>query len=206
MDPVQKIYRLLIFVIVGTILWRVFPFLAPIIGMLRFSFLFTTIFLQAADSLERYTRSRSLGVFIILSSVIALGIAFIGSFISNMGSQIKSFSQKIQRDDFSTSYRDSQPIAVHEFLYPLMQGYDSVVLKSDVELGGTDQKFNLLVGRELQKQYDIAPQIVLTVPLLEGLNGGQKMSKSLGNSVGITESPVEMYGKLMWKISWIMEP
>ena len=103
MDPVQKIYRLLIFIIVGTILWRVFPFLAPIIGMLLFSFLFTTIFLQAADSLERYTRSRSLGVFIILSSVIALGIAFIGSFISNMGSQIKSFSQKIQRDDFSTS-------------------------------------------------------------------------------------------------------
>ena len=103
MDPVQKIYRLLIFIIVGTILWIVFPFLAPIIGMLLFSFLFTTIFLQAADSLERYTRSRSLGVFIILSSVIALGIAFIGSFISNMGSQIKSFSQKIQRDDFSTS-------------------------------------------------------------------------------------------------------
>ena len=103
MDPVQKIYRLLIFIIVGTILWRVFPFLAPIIGMLLFSFLFTTIFLQAADSLERYTRSRSLGVFIILSSVIAVGIAFIGSFISNMGFQIKSFSQKIQRDDFSTS-------------------------------------------------------------------------------------------------------
>ena len=103
MDPIQKIYRLLIFIIVGTILWRAFPFLAPIIGMLLFSFLFTTIFLQAADSLERYTRSRSLGVFIILSSVIALGIAFIGSFISNMGSQIKSFSQKIQRDDFSTS-------------------------------------------------------------------------------------------------------
>ncbi len=106
-------------------------------------------------------------------------------------------ARMLERDDFSTRYRDNQPIAVHEFLYPLMQGYDSVVLKADVELGGTDQKFNLLVGRELQKQYDIPPQIVLTVPLLEGLDGVQKMSKSLGNFVGITESAVEMYGKLM---------
>lgn len=106
-------------------------------------------------------------------------------------------ARMLERDDFSTRYRDSQPIAVNEFLYPLMQGYDSVVLKADIELGGTDQKFNLLVGRELQKQYGLEPQIVLTVPLLEGLDGIQKMSKSLGNSVGITESPVEMYGKLM---------
>ncbi len=106
-------------------------------------------------------------------------------------------ARMLERDDFSTRYRDSQPIAVHEFLYPLMQGYDSVALKADVELGGTDQKFNLLVGRELQKQYGLEPQIVLTVPLLEGLDGVQKMSKSLGNSVGITESPIEMYGKLM---------
>ena len=106
-------------------------------------------------------------------------------------------ARMLERDDFSTRYRDGQPIAVHEFLYPLMQGYDSVALKADVELGGTDQKFNLLVGRELQKQYGLEPQIVLTVPLLEGLDGVQKMSKSLGNSVGITESPVEMYGKLM---------
>tara|TARA_Y100000588_G_scaffold87056_1_gene92642 strand:- start:148 stop:1353 length:1206 start_codon:yes stop_codon:yes gene_type:complete len=106
-------------------------------------------------------------------------------------------ARMLERDDFSTRYRDSQPIAVHEFLYPLMQGYDSVALKADVELGGTDQKFNLLVGRELQKQYGLEPQIVLTVPLLEGLDGIQKMSKSLGNSVGITEPPVEMYGKLM---------
>jgi len=106
-------------------------------------------------------------------------------------------ARMLERDDFSTRYRDSQPIAVHEFLYPLMQGYDSVALKADVELGGTDQKFNLLVGRELQKQYGLEPQIVLTVPLLEGLDGVQKMSKSLGNSVGITESPVEMDGKLM---------
>jgi len=106
-------------------------------------------------------------------------------------------ARMLERDDFSTRYRDSQPIAVHEFLYPLMQGYDSVALKADVELGGTDQKFNLLVGRELQKQYGLEPQIVLTVPLLEGLDGVHKMSKSLGNSVGITELPVEMYGKLM---------
>ena len=106
-------------------------------------------------------------------------------------------ARMLERDDFSTRYREGQPIAVHEFLYPLMQGYDSVALKADVELGGTDQKFNLLVGRELQKQYGLEPQIVLTVPLLEGLDGVQKMSKSLGNSVGITESPVEMYGKLM---------
>ena len=106
-------------------------------------------------------------------------------------------ARMLERDDFSTRYRDGQPIAVHEFLYPLIQGYDSVALKADVELGGTDQKFNLLVGRELQKQYGLEPQIVLTMPLLEGLDGVQKMSKSLGNTVGITEPPVEMYGKLM---------
>ena len=102
-DPVQKVYRLLLFIIVGFLAWGIFPFLAPIIGMLLFSFLFTTIFLQAADSLERYTKSRSLGVFIILASVLTLGVAFIGSFISNMGSQIKSFTLKLQRDDFATS-------------------------------------------------------------------------------------------------------
>ena len=106
-------------------------------------------------------------------------------------------ARMLERDDFSTRYRDGKPIAIHEFLYPLMQGYDSVALKADVELGGTDQKFNLLVGRELQKQYGLEPQIVLTMPLLEGLDGVQKMSKSLGNTVGITEPPVEMYGKLM---------
>jgi len=103
----------------------------------------------------------------------------------------------LERDDFSTRYRNGEPIAIHEFLYPLMQGYDSVALEADVELGGTDQKFNLLVGRELQKQYGQVPQIVLTVPLLEGLDGVQKMSKSLGNYVGITEPPEEMFGKLM---------
>src|SRR4029079_11170968 len=91
----------------------------------------------------------------------------------------------------------NQPIAIHEFLYPLVQGYDSVALKADLELGGTDQKFNLLVGRELQKHYGQPPQCVLTMPLLEGLDGVNKMSKSLGNYVGIDESPKEIFGKLM---------
>jgi tyrosyl-tRNA synthetase len=103
----------------------------------------------------------------------------------------------LERDDFSKRYRNGEPIAIHELLYPLMQGYDSVALDADVELGGTDQKFNLLVGRELQKQYGQKPQIVLTMPLLEGLDGVQKMSKSLDNYVGITERPEEMFGKLM---------
>jgi tyrosyl-tRNA synthetase len=106
-------------------------------------------------------------------------------------------SQLLQRDDFAKRFRDQQPIAVHELLYPLMQGYDSVAMKSDVELGGTDQKFNLLVGRELQKQYGQESQVIVTMPLLEGLDGVQKMSKSLGNYVGITEPAPEMFGKLM---------
>ena len=103
----------------------------------------------------------------------------------------------LERDDFSKRFRSNQPIAVHELLYPLMQGYDSVAMKADVELGGTDQKFNLLVGRELQKDYGQEPQCVLTMPLLEGLDGRDKMSKSLGNYVGIAEPPQEMFGKLM---------
>jgi tyrosyl-tRNA synthetase len=103
----------------------------------------------------------------------------------------------LERDDFSKRYRSGQPIAVHELLYPLMQGYDSVAMKSDVELGGTDQKFNLLVGRELQRDYGLEPQCIVTMPLLEGIHGGDKMSKSLGNYVGITEPPGEMFGKLM---------
>nr|ADI22179.1 tyrosyl-tRNA synthetase [uncultured gamma proteobacterium HF0200_24F15] len=103
----------------------------------------------------------------------------------------------MERDDFSTRYESGEPIGIHELLYPLMQGYDSVALEADVELGGTDQKFNLLVGRELQKQYSQTPQVVFTLPLLEGLDGVQKMSKSLGNYVGITEPPDEMFGKLM---------
>jgi tyrosyl-tRNA synthetase len=106
-------------------------------------------------------------------------------------------ARMLERDDFSKRYAGNQPIAIHEFLYPLVQGYDSVALKSDVELGGTDQKFNLLVGRELQKHFGQSPQCVLMMPLLEGLDGVNKMSKSLGNYVGINESPTEIFGKLM---------
>ncbi|MFZ1326421.1 MAG: tyrosine--tRNA ligase [Candidatus Contendobacter sp.] len=106
-------------------------------------------------------------------------------------------ARMLERDDFGKRYASGQPIAIHEFLYPLVQGYDSVAMRADVELGGTDQKFNLLVGRELQKQYGQAPQLVLTVPILEGLDGVQKMSKSLGNYVGIRDAPNEMFGKLM---------
>ena len=106
-------------------------------------------------------------------------------------------AQMLERDDFGKRYRGNQPIAIHEFVYPLVQGYDSVALRADMELGGTDQKFNLLMGRELQKHYGQPAQCVLTMPLLEGLDGVTKMSKSLGNYVGITESPQEMFGKLM---------
>jgi tyrosyl-tRNA synthetase len=106
-------------------------------------------------------------------------------------------SQMLERDEFHKRYQAEQPIGLHEFLYPLMQAYDSVALECDVELGGTDQRFNLLCGRELQRQYGQKPQIVLMNPILEGLGGVQKMSKSLGNAVGINEAPAEMYGKLM---------
>ena len=106
-------------------------------------------------------------------------------------------SQLLERDDFSRRFNQEKPIALHELLYPLMQGYDSVAMKADVELGGTDQKFNLLVGRELQKQYGQEPQCILTMPLLQGLDGKEKMSKSLGNYVGIAEPPHEIFGKLM---------
>lgn len=103
----------------------------------------------------------------------------------------------LERDDFSKRYKNGEPISVHELLYPLMQGYDSVALRADVELGGSDQKFNLLVGRELQRHYGQEPQVILTMPLLEGLDGVQKMSKSLGNYIGIHESPGEIFGKVM---------
>jgi tyrosyl-tRNA synthetase len=106
-------------------------------------------------------------------------------------------ARMLERDDFHKRFAGQQPIAIHEFLYPLVQGYDSVALQADVELGGTDQKFNLLVGRELQKQEGQAPQCVLTMPLLEGLDGVNKMSKSLGNYIGITEPPKEIFGKVM---------
>ena len=106
-------------------------------------------------------------------------------------------SQMLEREDFHKRFLEERPIAVHELLYPLVQGYDSVALEADVELGGTDQRFNLLVGRELQRAYGQEPQVVLTTPILEGLDGVQKMSKSLGNAIGIHEPPLEMYGKIM---------
>jgi tyrosyl-tRNA synthetase len=106
-------------------------------------------------------------------------------------------SQLLEREDFHKRFREEKPIALHELLYPLVQGYDSVALEADVELGGTDQKFNLLVGRELQRAYGQESQVVLTTPILEGLDGVQKMSKSLGNAIGIHEPPLEMYGKVM---------
>ncbi|MDI9246612.1 tyrosine--tRNA ligase [Marinobacter sp. CHS3-4] len=108
-----------------------------------------------------------------------------------------SVARMLERDDFHKRYEAEQSIAIHEFLYPLVQGYDSVALEADVELGGTDQKFNLLMGRHLQKQYGQSPQVVLTMPILEGLDGVQKMSKSLGNYVGVNDSPGEMYTKLL---------
>jgi tyrosyl-tRNA synthetase len=106
-------------------------------------------------------------------------------------------ARMLERDDFKQRYQKQQPISIHEFLYPLIQGYDSVALKADVELGGTDQRFNLLMGRELQREYGQAPQVVLTMPLLEGTDGVHKMSKSLGNYIGINEAPEEMFGKIM---------
>jgi len=106
-------------------------------------------------------------------------------------------ARMLERDDFGKRYKSNQPIAIHEFLYPLVQGYDSVALKADLELGGTDQKFNLLMGRELQKHHGQPQQCILTMPLLEGIRGGDKMSKSLGNYIGITEPPSEIFGKIM---------
>lgn len=109
----------------------------------------------------------------------------------------QTVARMLEREDFSKRYKTGQPIAIHEFLYPLIQGYDSVALKADVELGGTDQKFNLLVGRQLQESHGQEPQVVITLPILEGLDGVQKMSKSLGNYIGIADPPEEMFGKIM---------
>ena len=108
-----------------------------------------------------------------------------------------NLARMLERDDFNKRYKSNQSIAVHEFLYPLIQAYDSIVLEADIELGGTDQKFNLLVGREIQRSYGKEPQVVLTVPILEGTDGINKMSKSLNNYVGIEESPQDMFGKIM---------
>ena len=106
-------------------------------------------------------------------------------------------ARMLERDDFHKRYNAGKPIAIHEFLYPLVQGYDSVALRADVELGGTDQKFNLLVGRQLQQSFSQSPQVVMTMPLLEGLDGINKMSKSLSNYIGITDPPADMFGKVM---------
>ena len=108
-----------------------------------------------------------------------------------------TIARLLERDDFAKRYREHQPIAVHEFLYPLVQGYDSVALCADIELGGTDQRFNLLVGRELQRAYGQAPQVVMTLPILEGTDGVQKMSKSLGNAIGVSDPPNTLFGKVM---------
>lgn len=131
-------------------------------------------------------------------------VAFNSTWMEAMNSQdmIRLASQytvarMLERDDFSKRYANNKPISIHEFLYPLVQGYDSVALKSDVELGGTDQKFNLLVGRDLQRSHGQAPQVALTMPILEGLDGVNKMSKSLNNYIGIAESPSDMFGKMM---------
>ena len=131
-------------------------------------------------------------------------IAFNSQWLNKMGpvdliklAATHTVARMLERDDFSKRYASGQPIAIHEFLYPLLQGYDSVALKADVELGGSDQKFNLLMGRELQRHYGQSQQVVMMTPLIEGLDGVKKMSKSLGNYIGITESPQEMFGKLM---------
>ena len=103
----------------------------------------------------------------------------------------------LERDDFANRFQEQKPISIHEFLYPLMQAYDSIALKADVELGGTDQKFNLLVGRDMQREYGQEPQVIITLPIIEGTDGVEKMSKSLGNYIGINEHPYDMYGKVM---------
>jgi tyrosyl-tRNA synthetase len=154
---------------------------------------------QVAENAQSYTSQ----VFKILKPE-QTEVVFNSTWMDQMGAvgMIKlaathTVARMLERDDFAKRYGNNQPIALHEFLYPLVQGYDSVALKADLELGGTDQKFNLLMGRELQKHYGQPPQCILTMPLLEGLDGVNKMSKSLGNYVGITESPEQIFGKLM---------
>jgi tyrosyl-tRNA synthetase len=154
---------------------------------------------EVADNAKSYTQQ----VFKILDPE-KTTVMFNSSWMSEMSAadlitlaSKHTVARMLERDDFSKRYKSEQPIAIHEFLYPLVQGYDSVAMKADVELGGTDQKFNLLVGRELQKQHGQVPQVILTMPILEGLDGVQKMSKSLNNYIGIDEAPGEIFGKLM---------
>jgi tyrosyl-tRNA synthetase len=155
------------------------------------------------EELEANAKTYTDQVFLILDRE-KTEIAFNSKWLSALGADgmirlasTYTVARMLERDDFAKRYKSAQPIAVHEFLYPLAQGYDSVALHADVELGGTDQKFNLLVGRELQRHYGQEPQCILTMPLLEGLDGVDKMSKSLDNYIGITEPPAEMFGKLM---------
>jgi tyrosyl-tRNA synthetase len=157
----------------------------------------------SAEEIEANARTYTDQVFLILDRA-KTEVAFNSTWLSALGADgmIRlaakyTVARMLERDDFAKRYAAEQPIAIHEFLYPLAQGYDSVALKADVELGGTDQKFNLLVGRELQRHYGQEPQCILTLPLLEGLDGVNKMSKSLDNYVGITEPPAQMFGKLM---------
>jgi tyrosyl-tRNA synthetase len=154
---------------------------------------------QIADNAETYKSQ----VFKVLDEK-RTEVMFNSTWCSQLGSDgmIKlagkyTVARMLERDDFSKRFAEQRPISIHEFLYPLVQGYDSVAMRADVELGGTDQKFNLLVGRELQKDYGQEPQVIITMPLLEGLDGVNKMSKSLGNYVGITDTPEDMFGKLM---------
>src|SRR5712691_714467 len=157
----------------------------------------------SAEEIEANARTYTDQVFLILDRE-KTEVAFNSKWLAPLGADgmIRlaaryTVARMLERDDFAKRYQGGQPIAIHEFLYPLAQGYDSVALQADVELGGTDQKFNLLVGRELQRHYGQEPQCILTLPLLEGLDGVNKMSKSLDNYVGITEPPQEMFGKLM---------
>ncbi|HVS57800.1 MAG TPA: tyrosine--tRNA ligase [Casimicrobiaceae bacterium] len=157
----------------------------------------------SSDDLTANAKTYTDQVFLILDRE-KTEVAFNSTWLSALGADgmIRlaakyTVARMLERDDFAKRYQSGQPIAIHEFLYPLAQGYDSVALKADVELGGTDQKFNLLVGRELQRHYGQEPQCILTLPLLEGLDGVNKMSKSLDNTIGITEAPNEMFGKLM---------
>jgi len=157
----------------------------------------------SSDELKANAKTYTDQVFLILDRE-KTEVAFNSTWLSALGADgmIRlaakyTVARMLERDDFAKRYQSGQPIAIHEFLYPLAQGYDSVALKADVELGGTDQKFNLLVGRELQRHYGQEPQCILTLPLLEGLDGVNKMSKSLDNTIGITEAPNEMFGKLM---------
>ncbi|HSQ81917.1 MAG TPA: tyrosine--tRNA ligase [Casimicrobiaceae bacterium] len=155
------------------------------------------------DEIDANARTYTDQVFLILDRE-RTEVAFNSKWLSALGADgmIRlaakyTVARMLERDDFAKRYKSEQPIAIHEFLYPLAQGYDSVALGADVEVGGTDQKFNLLVGRELQRHYGQEPQCILTLPLLEGLDGVNKMSKSLDNYVGITEAPASMFGKLM---------